>query len=549
MKRKLLFLTMAIGLNTFAQYPYLIRDQKSLSTTNAINWSNDVQYDINSNTVFGLHSSTANGSIITRHDATGGTLLKMLSLYSSSYSSPVKILADNQNFYVLLNVNVGTANQITIASINSSTYVLNYIKAYNTTDNTASDFTLDGAGNCYVVGSNSGSNIETIVFKMNLSTGNIIWQSIYRNPYYDESPSSIVYAGVNQIFVAGVSVSQTSILDRGNYILKLADPGTIVNAAWYKYSTCTSIREGSPNLLFDNSDELIMSSTSYVGHDGNGPMYLMKVNMSTLAIINQKHYDTGAAYLNSEMTKVVTTTGNKLLLSGNAPAMNTATPGYEHVFFDKATLNFLTGTLYTSTTPNNFSASIYDTYTGNTSGKNIFSIAKNALTGNSYYLLKSDVNGFTGCNTSISLSANTCALTQNTIPFTVKSLTGLMNNLTGFTLGALKSSTTDLCYLPCPTCPSPAIEMAQPGLNDHDVLNNCSVFPNPSKGKFTVSIHGEDQIRTIKIYSITGELIKEITVDSDLNHIEINCEELKEGTYLIEVITPTTSYFEKVLRD
>ena len=80
-------------------------------------------------------------------------------------------------------------------------------------------------------------------------------------------------------------------------------------------------------------------------------------------------------------------------------------------------------------------------------------------------------------------------------------------------------------------------------------LNNCSVFPNPSKGKFTVSIHGENQIRTIKIYSITGELIKEITVDSDLNHIEINCEELKEGTYLIEVITPTTSYFEKVLRD
>jgi hypothetical protein len=60
---------------------------------------------------------------------------------------------------------------------------------------------------------------------------------------------------------------------------------------------------------------------------------------------------------------------------------------------------------------------------------------------------------------------------------------------------------------------------------------NANIFPNPSKGE--INIQSEEKITNLKIYNLTGKLIKQYTVN-EKNVVNIN-PQLPAGIYLIKV--------------
>lgn len=62
--------------------------------------------------------------------------------------------------------------------------------------------------------------------------------------------------------------------------------------------------------------------------------------------------------------------------------------------------------------------------------------------------------------------------------------------------------------------------------------HNCSVYPNPSNGEFTIKLGNMNEKMTIEIYNILGELIQTEKISSETTNVKLNA---KTGTYLIKV--------------
>jgi len=74
---------------------------------------------------------------------------------------------------------------------------------------------------------------------------------------------------------------------------------------------------------------------------------------------------------------------------------------------------------------------------------------------------------------------------------------------------------------------------------------NITVYPNPSKGMFTIS--SKNHISAVEIYNLTGE---RIYADYKLNQQtskEINFSTSPKGIYLVKVYNRTKSYNRKVV--
>jgi len=75
-------------------------------------------------------------------------------------------------------------------------------------------------------------------------------------------------------------------------------------------------------------------------------------------------------------------------------------------------------------------------------------------------------------------------------------------------------------------------------------LNATMIYPNPSKGIFTV--RAKSALKTINIYAQTGALIKSIQATESEN-TEVNVEGLPTGIYLIELQNDTDRSWKKVI--
>jgi len=64
-------------------------------------------------------------------------------------------------------------------------------------------------------------------------------------------------------------------------------------------------------------------------------------------------------------------------------------------------------------------------------------------------------------------------------------------------------------------------------------INNISIFPNPAQNKFTVE--SEEKIKTIKLFDISGQVIKDISVDA--LSIDVNVANMDTGIYFVEIHT------------
>lgn len=66
--------------------------------------------------------------------------------------------------------------------------------------------------------------------------------------------------------------------------------------------------------------------------------------------------------------------------------------------------------------------------------------------------------------------------------------------------------------------------------------NNIRIYPNPTKGKFSIINIQSTEINTIKIYNILGSLVKEFLVENGVSKINIDFTQFKKGMYLISFL-------------
>ncbi|MDR6968895.1 hypothetical protein J2X31_002921 [Flavobacterium arsenatis] len=76
-------------------------------------------------------------------------------------------------------------------------------------------------------------------------------------------------------------------------------------------------------------------------------------------------------------------------------------------------------------------------------------------------------------------------------------------------------------------------------------LNASAVYPNPSKGNFTVK--SKTTLDKINIYTQTGAFVKTVEVNAGATEVEVNAEGLSQGVYLVELQNASEKSWKKII--
>lgn len=83
--------------------------------------------------------------------------------------------------------------------------------------------------------------------------------------------------------------------------------------------------------------------------------------------------------------------------------------------------------------------------------------------------------------------------------------------------------------------------------NENEILENISVYPNPTKGKITLSNIKNIELKSAKIYSVLGSLVKEILAEDGVSNLEIDLSQLNKGIYLLNLKSADKSATKKLI--
>lgn len=120
-----------------------------------------------------------------------------------------------------------------------------------------------------------------------------------------------------------------------------------------------------------------------------------------------------------------------------------------------------------------------------------------------------------------------------------------LNNNSSITILFAEGSTTSLG--PHGTNPHDiqTLPRTQLGVEDFS-LKSASIFPNPTKGDF--SVQAKTSLTKINIYTQTGVFVKTINVDnSSSDNVEVNVKGIETGIYLIELVNDSEKSWKKVI--
>ena len=84
------------------------------------------------------------------------------------------------------------------------------------------------------------------------------------------------------------------------------------------------------------------------------------------------------------------------------------------------------------------------------------------------------------------------------------------------------------------------------GLNSLSISGNIKIYPNPNNGRFNVELENGTSVKSIKVYSIIGSLIKEISVNTNTKNIDVDMNDVNEGIYLVKIEGPSGSITQKI---
>jgi len=83
--------------------------------------------------------------------------------------------------------------------------------------------------------------------------------------------------------------------------------------------------------------------------------------------------------------------------------------------------------------------------------------------------------------------------------------------------------------------------------SDSLLEQSLQLYPNPNQGKFNLNYNGSEALKKIEIFSITGQLVKEIKLENFTNSKEFNVPELKSGMYLVNIKTEKATAIKKII--
>ena len=83
--------------------------------------------------------------------------------------------------------------------------------------------------------------------------------------------------------------------------------------------------------------------------------------------------------------------------------------------------------------------------------------------------------------------------------------------------------------------------------NDTEVLENIAIYPNPSKGKITLSNIKNIDLKSAKIYNVLGRLVKDIPVEKGVSKLNIDLSHLSKGIYLLSLKSADKSTTKKLV--
>lgn len=557
MKKIALFALMSISLQAFAQWPYFQQDHTSATAGVVYQDPVDIHFD-GTNKVYSYHTASNGGMVVAKYNSGTGAVVDVVYMSKSGLPfSPVRVRTQGTDYYALFNISVGGLSRFCLVKLDAATNALAFVRQIGNTAGTldmyAVDFVHDGGNNVYVLSNcydavNNQTDLGVTKIDVSTATPAVLWNYRYENLSRDEIGSNIILQGTS-LFASAISVNLSSMLDRGPTLLKLDLNGNYLASRLYKYSTpCVPARSAGTWVMPGKS--LTLSSISYVGADGNGPLWLAKIDPLTLNVALQAHYSSGAAYMNPEIQLVRSTAGNKVLMSGSAPFYNTATPGYVHYFFDQTTLAFSQGVYYGTTSPSHWGGVIYDTYINTGVGMNIFTAAQNNGVANSYHLLKTSDLGDNACDNPTSIAPSSCVFDYYDISFTQRDNPALLSLIKLFSMIPVVNAYDESCHVTCPGCElvpldNPSVgAMKSAGIEVDD--SGVEAYPNPTTGLIYLKAKGT--LSEVTVYSLLGKQVS-ASVQLSENGASIDLANEPKGVYLVRFFMDGELKSLRVLKD
>lgn len=78
--------------------------------------------------------------------------------------------------------------------------------------------------------------------------------------------------------------------------------------------------------------------------------------------------------------------------------------------------------------------------------------------------------------------------------------------------------------------------------------NGISVFPNPTSGFVTIQNTKNSDLKTVEIYNVAGQLIKDFKLNSGTNKASLDMSQLLNGTYILKVKSESENNTVKVIK-
>ena len=85
-------------------------------------------------------------------------------------------------------------------------------------------------------------------------------------------------------------------------------------------------------------------------------------------------------------------------------------------------------------------------------------------------------------------------------------------------------------------------------VEDAKKQNGISVFPNPTSGFVTIQNTKNSDLKTVEIYNVAGQLIKNFKLNSGTNKASLDMSQLLNGTYILKVKSESENNTVKVIK-
>lgn len=85
-------------------------------------------------------------------------------------------------------------------------------------------------------------------------------------------------------------------------------------------------------------------------------------------------------------------------------------------------------------------------------------------------------------------------------------------------------------------------------VEDVNKQNGISVFPNPTSGFVTIQNTRNSDLKTVEIYNVAGQLIKNFKLNSGTNKASLDMSQLLNGTYILKVKSESENNTVKVIK-